>query len=302
MSPFLAIALALQGAAQTPPPQTPPAQTPAVRTPAPSVKANVVPPPKPAPGAVVATVDGKPVTAGEIEGYLWAWKTRDVINEYAVYQAVANEAAKHNITVTDAEIQAKVDSQLAGAQASLQPGQTIEGVLRDRGFDSSRLALSVRTGILLDKIAAADFKASDYIRIEALLFRPAGGGTPTPLATVKASKDADAAYASLAAGKPWDAVVKASTTPPAGTAQAIPAGWVALSSLPNDLRIQVAGLKLQGTTKPVQSPGGSQIIHLVGRGDTASPADLETLKNQYVNGARNATFQRIRAAMKVEIK
>ena len=293
MLPLTALAaLALfQGTApQTPVPTPPPARVP--------TSASVVAAPRPAPDAVVATIDGKPVTAGQIENYLWAWKERDVVREFADYQIVADEAAKKGLTATDDEIRARIDAQLAGAKASLPAGQTIEGVLRERNVDPSRLALSARTAVLLDKIAAQDFKPANFVRIDALLFRNADG---TPLAVAKATKDANAASASLAAGKPWDAVVKSSTAP-LGTAQAIPPTWVPLDKLPDDLRAQVVPLKAQSATKPIPGPNGVQILHVVERGDAAPPADLDAARTQFVGNARSVVLQRLRATAKIEYK
>lgn len=280
---FAALAL-LQGAAQTPPVQAPMA----------------APKPVPAPDAVVATINGKPVTAAEVEPFLWSWQARLVIEEMAQHRAVAEEAAKRGLTVTDAEVKERVDAQLAGVQKTLPAGQTVDDFLATRRLTREHLVVGARTTLLLDKIVEADFHPADYVKMDALLFQAPPSAAPEVQA--KAVKGADAAFAALASNKPWDTVFKANTTQPnaAAVGGAIP--WTPLASLPDSLRGQVALLKPQGYTKPTPVPNGVQIYHLAARGNDAPPAEIAAVKAQYMQGARAALLQRLKEATKVEVK
>ena len=271
-----------------------------MQTPPPAQTASIAPKPVPAPDAVVATINGKPVTAAEVEPYLWSWQGRLVIEEMAQHRAVAEEAAKRGLTVTDAEVKERVDAQLAGVQKTLPTGQTVDDFLATRRLTREHLAVGARTTLLLDKIAEADFHPADYVKLDALLFQAAPAAAPAVQA--KAVKGADAAYAALAANKPWDAVFKANTTQPNAAAMGGAIPWTPLAQLPESLRGQIAALKPQGYTKPTPTPNGVQIYHLAARGSDAPPAELATVKAQYMKDARNAVLQRLKEATKVEIR
>ena len=258
-----------------------------------------IPPARPAPDAVLATVGGKPVTAAEIEPYLWAWKAREVVREVADARAIVEAAAAEGVTATDAEVQARVDATLATVRASLQPGQTIEQFLASRGADLSRVALSARTAVLLDKISERDFRPEGFFRTETLLFRTVGDTTDALRGAIRA---ADAAYAALAAGKPWAEVVRLNTEVVGALGVTTPMGWKAGEVFPESVRTALATLKPGGFTKPTQTSNGIQIYRLVLRGADAKATDLADLRRQYVEGSRGAVLTRLRGAVKVEVK
>ncbi|RYG16115.1 hypothetical protein EON82_25410, partial [bacterium] len=158
------------------------------------------PPPKPANDAVVATVGGAPLTAGEIEPYLWAWKSKEVIRDLAGHRAIAAEAAKRGIAVTADEVQARIQDQIQRIKAQLPPGQSVDDVINGSVGGPSRLGLVARSSLLVDKIAETEFKPDGYVKVATLLFRT-NGGTTDELS--KAIRSADNAYASLQNGKPW---------------------------------------------------------------------------------------------------
>lgn len=254
----------------------------------------------PPPDAVVATVNGKPVTAAELAPYLWSWQARPAIQEMAQSRAIAEEAAKRGLTVTDAELQARVGTQFAGIQKTLPAGQTVDDFLDSRRLTRAHVEALTRTAILLDKIAESEFKPADFVKLDGLLFQAPVQSAPDVQA--KAQKSADAAYASLASGKPWDVVYKANTLAPNPLAIGASSPWTSVDRFPEAMRAQIAALKPQGTTKPMATPVGVQIFHLAARGTEAPAAELASLKAQYVQGARAAVLQRLHDATKVEIK
>ncbi len=218
---------------------------------------------------------------------------------------VQEAAAKRGLTATDAEVRAKYDAQMEIVKTRLKPGQTPDDFLASQGLDATHLVLASRSAVLLDKIADADFQPANFVKVDTIVF-PAPQGTSTDVLG-KAIKGADAAVASLAAGKTWDAVVKANTTvvgpsQVSAPAQAGALGWKSLESFPEAIRAQIAALKPLGTTKPLQTPNGIQIFRLTARGSEAPAADLASLKAQYVAESRGLVLQRLREATKVEIK
>lgn len=254
---------------------------------------------RPAPDTVVATVDGQPITAGEVEPLLWDWKLRDLLTEYTVHKMVAVEAAKKGVSATDAEVKARVDEQREAVKPNLQPGQTFEDFVKAQGGGMARLNMVARTAVLIDKIAELEFKPGDYVKVATIVFRPDGVTTD---ALSKAIKQADAAYASLMAGKPWQSVLQLYEKNTAVVQNGGAIGWKSMAVFPEGVRASLSTTKVMGYTKPVQTENGIQIFRLEARGGTAKPTDLADLKAQFIRGDRNAIIQRLRQSMKVEYK
>lgn len=254
-------------------------------------------PPKPASDAVLATIDGKPLTAAEVEPYLWAWKTRETVSTLAIYRGIAAEARKRSVTVTDAEVKAKVDEQIATAKAALQPGQSLDDAVARYGGVPG-LNLAIRNTLLLDKLAEKEFDPNGYAKLSIILFRTSDDKPPV----VTAAKNANVAYASLQAGKPWDVVEKANEKEPRLLQTNGLIGWTAISALPEGARAQLATLMPSGYTTPIQTPAGLAIFRLNLRGKDAPATELAPFKAQALDASRKAVLTRIQAASKVEFK
>ena len=260
---------------------------------------GTAPPPRPAADAVVATVDGAPILASDVEPYLWDWKSREVISEIASHRMIAAEAARKNITATDAEVKAKIDQQLASIRAQLQEGQTTDSFVKEKMGGMSRLGLIVRTSILVEKLAATELEPGKYVKVASIIFRT-NGDTTDDLS--RAIKKADAAYASLKGGTPWADVLRIYEKNPQTVANGGLVGWKAYDVFPESVRAQLTAIRPMGYTKPTQTQYGIQIFRLIARGDEASPAELTDLRAQYVLGSRQSVVERLRAKSKIEIK
>ena len=256
-------------------------------------------PPKPLPDAVLATLDGAPITAAEIEPYLWAWKTRDVVREVADHRMVLEAATKRGVGASDAEVKARLQLQLTAIASNLPPGQTVEAYLEGRGLNVPHLAVLSRSAVLLDKIAEGEFKPSGYVRVQTIVV-PTKGDTTDALSG--AIRKADLAYAALQAGKPWEAVLKANGADPSVAETGGLLGWKSLDLFPESVRAAFATMRPLGYTKPTQTPNGIQIFRLVARGEAATPAEAADLKRQFVEGYRAVILQRIRSEARIEIK
>ena len=260
---------------------------------------GLTPPVHPAPTAVVATIDGAPLTAGEVDPYLWDWRSRAVIDELVNHRIVAAEASRKNVTATDAEVKAKMDEQLADIATRVPAGGSVESFVQAQLGGMSHLALVARSSVLVDKLAELEFKPETYVKVATMVFRTADDST-TSLG--KAIKSADSAYAALQAGKPWNAVLRQYETNPTALERNGEIGWRAVPVFPEAIRTGLATLKPLGYTKPTQTPSGIQIFRLLARGGTATPGELAELRRQYLEGSRASLVARLRAAAKVEVK
>jgi parvulin-like peptidyl-prolyl isomerase len=261
---------------------------------------QATPPPKPAPETVMATVGGTPITAGEVEPYLWAWRGKEIAKELTGHKMIAIEAARRNITLSEAEVQKRVEDQLNGLRAQLQPGQTLDDVVNGPQVGGpSRLSLIARSSLLVDKIAEADFKPDGYVKVATLIFRTTGDSTD---ALSKAIRSADQAYASLQTGKPWQDVLRVYEKEPRIVENGGLIGWKAYDVFPESVRTQLGTLKLMGVTKPIQTEFGIQIFRILARGASATPAELTDLKTLYIQGSRNKVVEKMKQTIKVEMK
>ena len=259
-----------------------------------------VKPVHPAPDAVVATIDGAPITAAEIDPYLWDRYSRAVIDEMVGHRLIAAEAKRKGVSASDAEVKALVDQQIASIKANIPPGQTLETFLQSPEVGGlGRLNLVARSSILVDKLAGLEFKPDGYVKVATMVFRTTGDTTD---ALSKAIKSADAAYASLQAGKAWETVLRQYEKDPRIVANGGLVGWKAEGAFPASVQTSFASLKPLGYTKPTQTPNGIQIFRILARGAASSPTDLAELKAQYVASARASVMARLRSAAKVEVK
>src|SRR5947208_832858 len=76
----------------------------------------------PKPGDVVATVNGKPILASDIEGLLWEWRGSDVTEDLISYSMVAQDTAKRGIVISDAEVEKTVDAEMAALDKTRPDG------------------------------------------------------------------------------------------------------------------------------------------------------------------------------------
>lgn len=254
-------------------------------------------PPVPPPDKVLATLDGAPIKAADVEPYLWDWRGYEALEDILSYKLLANAAAKAGVSLTEAETDAAVSKQLDELKKSAPAGRSFEDSLRQQGFPKSRIVMRVKTELLLDKIVLKDFHPSDYIKISTIVFRPESEQMPALAATIRR---ADAAYDKLKKGTSWDIVLGENETAPQALKGRGSVGWRALAAFPTSVAAEMRNLTLGGITKPAQTTYGIQIFKIDGLGASAKGKDLDDLKNVFLASARPAELNKIRAEAKIE--
>ncbi len=278
------IALQLQG-------KTTPAQKPSA-----PAKSTVAITSRPLPTKVLATVNGVSISAGEVEPYLWDWKSDEVVDNLVNFEIVNIEAKRLHITTTPQEVQKTIDDELAQFKTSLPAGTDPATALRQRGYPPSRIKLTVRSSVLLDKIAMLDFKPADYVNISTIIVKTK---TPSPEDVAAATKSCQEFYDRLAKGELWAAVLASSTTDANVIKNNGLIGWRALSAFPKEAVAEVTKLKQGQYTKPITTPYGVQIFRLEQFGSQAQPGALQQLKTEFVQTHRNEVLTSLRAKAKI---
>ena len=259
-------------------------------------KKHLSPPPKPA--AVVAKVGGVPITAADIESYLWDWRAYEIIQDAITHQMIAAEAKRQGVAVTDAEVQKALDERLAEVKKQLRPGQTLDQELREQGFTRSRLFLRLRSEQLLNKLLDKSFDPKDFIKVSTIIIRPQSEQA-THLA--EALQRAEAAYTALKNGEPWGDVLSRHSDDPSTIHSNGLLGWRELSAFPPTVQQEMATLKPGAITKPAQTTHGIQIFRVEAKGTSASGDVLKELKQAFVAGTGQRYLDDLRKRTKVEI-
>jgi hypothetical protein len=237
-----------------------------------------------APDTVVASVDGQPIHEKDIEGMVWETMGAQAASEYVNLVIVRRAAIAEHVTVTQEEIEAKVASFLAASDEKSKgspqrpAGSTIEAYLASQGLPISRVYLNSEIEITLGKIAGKRFKASDYVKLSVMEFRPAD---QSATAVTAASQKATAASAKLKLGQKWEDVLKSSDNPEELMKNGGEAGWIPLNVMPADLQKQLVGVKAGATTQPMEIAQIFQIFKVDELGTAATPQEVELMRSQY---------------------
>jgi peptidyl-prolyl cis-trans isomerase SurA len=258
---------------------------------------GLVPPAAPAPDKTVLTVNGQAITAKQMEPFLWDWFSVRTGKALGLLVAVEQEAAKHKVTISEKEVDDAVQVDLKQLLTKAPPGQDSLKWLRDQGESLSTIQFTERLKLLITKLAALDFKTEDYVKVSTIVVRPKD---ETTTAVTAAGAAADAAMAALQHGDPWDAVVLKSTTDQRAAANHGELGWRPISEFPSEIKKDLTTIKLNGYTKPVQTPNGFQIFRVEARGKDAAPQEITELKERYLPQLSQNVLKQIQSTAKIE--
>jgi parvulin-like peptidyl-prolyl isomerase len=255
---------------------------------------HLAPPPKPE--QVLATVNGKPITAGQVAPLLWQWRGEEALQDLISYQTVVSEAHRVGVSVTDAQVEKALDEQLVMLKKDPQVGD-LDQWMRDNGFTRSRLFLRKKAELLLDELVAKGFNAQNYVKVSTIMIKPANEQA-TSLAS--AITKAQAAYDRLKAGESWDKVLPAYVTDANVIKSKGLLGWRSLDAFPDSVRRELGTLPIGSVTQPAQTQFGIQLFRVEARGGSATEQQLTELKAFYNQTARNDYLQKLRSSTKVE--
>jgi len=253
--------------------------------------------PAPKPADVVAKVDGVEIKASDVEDMLWQWRGHEALADLISYQVIKNAAAKEQVNVTEAEVQKALDDQLAQLTPEARQGKSLEQYLMEQGFTVSRLWIRIKTELLLNKIAAKDFKPAEYVKVSTIVVRPESTSTK---ALTDAAKKADLFYDMLSKGDGWDKVLNMSTVDPRTLESKGLVGWRRIDAFPKLVQDEFKTLKTGGLTKPTQTSNGFQIFKVDLFGKVAKGKELTDAESIHINSNKNAVANKIRAASKIE--
>jgi parvulin-like peptidyl-prolyl isomerase len=255
------------------------------------------PAPAPAPGQVLAKVNGVEIKTEDVADLLWEAKGTELLDEIIYYQLAKQEAERLKIVMTEQEVEKGVIREIELMSRDLDPGLTLGQIMARNGQTFSRLYLGVKTSILLTKIAFVDFSPVDYFKVSTIII-PSKSNSAVDVG--EAIKKCQQAYDVLQKGATWETVVDDYVTDPEGKKSRGLLGWRQIAAFPETIHAELRTLKKNGITKPVQTQFGIQIFRVEAIGTEQKGDDMEQMRFELENPLRVAAVNKIRKTMKVE--
>lgn len=253
--------------------------------------------PAPKPDQVVARVDGVDIKASDVNDLLWQWRGQEAVADLISYQVIKNAAVKEKVSVPDAEVQKMLDDQVARITPQVTGGKPVDQYLLEQGFTRSRMWIRIKTELLLNQIAAKDFKPADYVKISTIVVRPESTSTK---ALTDGIRKAELFYDMLKKGDEWEKVLNLSTTDARIMESKGLVGWRRMDAFPETVQAEFKTLAAKGVTKPVQTASGIQIFRVEMYGKDAKNADLSEAELTHISATKNTIANKIRSEAKVE--
>lgn len=256
-------------------------------------------PAKPAANKVLAKVNGVAIKAGDVERFLWDWRSYEVLEELIQYRMIIDEAARVGVKVTEADIQKRMSAQMKAYQSQLPEGANLMAELKKQGFTKSRIYINTKREMLLDALAAKEFSPALFVKVSTIVVVPE---TQKASDIAAAIEKANGAYDRLKKGENWDAVLKSVVTDQQLTANNGFLGWRQIKVFPEPVQQELKKLKPGEYTQPAQTSYGIQIFRIDALGSGLAGSELEELRGQFLRATRQTILSRIREVTKIERK
>lgn len=247
---------------------------------------------------VVATVNGRTITASEVEKLLWDWGGYPYVQQVIGMAMIEEEAKKASVTLTDNEIREEVEKRLAQYRASVPEGRTFEQHLRAMGQPYSFVWVQVRQEMLFDKIAIKDFDPGTLRKVSHIVIKPRDFSEH---AREEAKTKAKEVIAWAKGGESWGTLVDKYSEDMATKPLNGNLGWVSPQDLTQAMRDAVKTAKSGDVIGPFESAMGIVII-LVENVGPPPANELEAAKNIFLQRSRDRLQQKLRDEYKYENK
>ncbi len=268
--------------------------------------------------AVVARVNGDPVTKAEVER---AMSFSRLSTKALTYRQALEATIRRHLLTAEADrlgvsvAESDVDARLTQVATSLGGSTALQQSLASVGLTLADYRDELRAALLAERLGARKFPAAAVTdRQVAAFYRSQRAQLTTPAAVrlaeivVKTKSLGKAVVDRLHAGYPFAEVARAYSMDEQSTAAGGVVGWVTTASLPAQLRRVLAVARRGVLVGPVQAAGGWHVLKVLGRRAahtqslaTARPAIVAQLKLERRAALLEAWLARARAAAHVTI-
>lgn len=252
------------------------------------------------PGAdeVVATLNGKPILASEVNKVLWDWVGYPMTQQVIGMMMVEEAAKDAGVSVSDEEVRKAVDEQLTQYKANIPEGRTFEQHLRAMGIPYSQVWVQVRQSMLFERIAMKDFKPEALRKLAHIVIKPKDF---SDRARQDAMNKANEIIAWAKGGETWASLVEQHSEDIATKPLNGSLGWVGPHVLPEDIMAAAASAQTGAIIGPFVTSDGIVVIKVENAGPPPEN-ELEAAKNAYLQRAQMLLQQKLRDEYKHENK
>lgn len=258
--------------------------------------------------AVVAVVNGRKITKGELTNVLYDWMAPLSLDEYVNYVVVQQAEKKEGVTVTDADINAKINEI---KKQQVPPGETLEGVLQRMKWPMVRFRAYVATQVGIEKIAdkrvqptAQDY--AQYVKASHILIKTIGVTGPDGKAADKTQVEADAKAkiekiaAEIKAGKSFTQAATEYSEDTGTKDKGGELGWFRKGDMVPEFSDTAFKLESGQVSEPVKTFYGYHLILVQSQGKNATAADKAELRSKIVESQRVNIMRQLGDQLKVE--
>ncbi len=266
--------------------------------------------------AVVAIVGDETITKGDLTKILWQWSAPQTLDRYINYRIAMQALKKEGLSVTDADMQPKLDE----VKTRVPAGSTLEETLQRNLQTKAYLTDAIRLQLAMEKIAqkhtnVTDADYAEFIKARHILIRAVPMGSPggsAPSSEEMAEADAaakekiDQCLVDIKAGKPFDEAAKEYSDDVMTKDKGGDLGWFAKNQVFQEVAQVAASLKAGEVSEPIKSYYGYHLVKVDKLGRDASPEEKEDLKARIMQtkltGQINSIFVDIKNETKVDNK
>ncbi len=227
---------------------------------------------------------------------VWQIFHHQIEEDFVQYQILKQAADAAKVTVTDDEVNQRLEQMYDQMKNTVPPGKTIDDMLAAHSYTGARLFLHMKTLLLLEKIDMLDFKPKEWVKVATLVFDTPG--KKPDLMKTQGAKALDA-YGQLQKGGSWHSILTSVTTDPNVLKNDGDIGWRPMDAFPPSARDALNQLKVGEYSKPVETPAAIQIFKVEAHGAEVTGADLDDLRKRFLAETEGKIYKDIQAKAKV---
>lgn len=248
----------------------------------------------------IAVVNGQKITKGELDARLEQQGGRQALTQMIQQALIFQYAKDHNINVSDADVQAKLD-EISGHF----PAGQFESMLKAQGMSMDDARKLVRENLLTQKavdqnITVTDQQVNDYLKTQHLTLGAAAQVRARHI-LVKTKAEADAIESKLKSGQDFAALAKQFSTDPGTKDKGGELGWFGPGQMVPAFQQAAFALKPGQISQPVQTPFGWHVIQVEEVKPLTKDVAVSQIKQQQESLQITPFMTQLKSSAKIEI-
>ncbi len=238
--------------------------------------------------AVVGSVNGSPVTKGELLKTLWLWNGPSTLQDMLTQKMIEQAAKKAKVSITDADVQKK-----AQEAVSRMGMKDINALLNQYRITYYRFMTGIRVNALAEKTAQNGVKTTDaefaqWIKARHILIKFPDGEKDQAKKEAAAKAKIDEVNAKVKAGEDFSKLADQYSEDPGNTKdgkkQGGSLGWFTKGRMVKEFEAAAFALKPGEVSEPVKTQYGYHIIKVEELGKDTKGAERAELREQIMQG------------------